>query len=53
MLLESEPGFEVVGEAGELDEIQRVVQDAAPDVLLLDVHMRGGASLDLIPDLAE
>ena len=52
MLLESEPGFEVVGEAGELDEIPRVVQDAAPDVLLLDVHMRGGASLDLIPGLA-
>jgi two-component system, NarL family, response regulator NreC len=52
MLLESEPGFEVVAEAGELDEIPRVVQEATPDVLLLDVHMRGGASLDLIPALA-
>jgi two-component system, NarL family, response regulator NreC len=53
MLLESEPGFEVVAEAGELDEIQHVVDEATPDVLLLDVHMRGGASLDLIPGLAE
>ena len=53
MLLASEPGFEVVAEAGELDEIQRVVEEATPDVLLLDVHMRGGASLDLIPSLAE
>jgi two-component system response regulator NreC len=52
MLLESEPGFEVVAEAGELEEIPRVVEDARPDVLLLDVHMRGGASLDLIPALA-
>jgi two-component system response regulator NreC len=52
MLLESEPGFEVVAEAGELEEIPRLVEDARPDVLLLDVHMRGGASLDLIPDLA-
>jgi two-component system response regulator NreC len=52
MLLESEPGFEVVAEAGELEEIPRVVEDARPDVLLLDVHMRGGASLDLIPSLS-
>ena len=52
MLLESEPGFEVVAEAGELEEIPRVVEDTRPDVLLLDVHMRGGASLDLIPSLA-
>jgi two-component system response regulator NreC len=52
MLLESEPGFEVVAEAGELDQIQGLVGGARPDVLLLDVHMRGGASLDLIPELA-
>jgi two-component system response regulator NreC len=52
MLLESEPGFEVVAEAGELEEIQPLVESARPDVLLLDVHMRGGASLDLIPGLA-
>jgi two-component system, NarL family, response regulator NreC len=52
LLLESEPGFEVVAEVGTLEEIPRLVEDARPDVLLLDVHMRGGASLDLIPDLA-
>jgi two-component system response regulator NreC len=52
MLLESEPGFEVVAEAGALEEIPPLVEEAHPDVLLLDVHMRGGASLDLIPDLA-
>ena len=52
MLLESEPGFEVVAEAGALEQIPVIVEDARPDVLLLDVHMRGGASLDLIPGLA-
>jgi two-component system response regulator NreC len=52
MLLESEADLAVVAEAGELDEIQGLVDDSRPDVLLLDVHMRGGASLDLIPDLS-
>lgn len=52
MLLESEEDLAVVGEAGELEEIEGLVAQAAPDVLLLDLHMRGGASLDLIPALA-
>jgi two-component system response regulator NreC len=52
MLLESEPDLTVVAEAGELEEIPGLVEDSRPDVLLLDVHMRGGASLDLIPVLA-
>ena len=53
MLLESEPDLAVVGEAGALEEIVGMVDNGCPDVLLLDVHMRGGASLDLIPALAE
>jgi two-component system, NarL family, response regulator NreC len=53
MLLESEPDLTVVGEAGALEEIPVLVEGSRPDVLLLDVHMRGGASLDLIPGLAE
>jgi len=53
MLLESESDLAVVGEAGALEEIAGLVDDGRPDVLLLDVHMRDGASLDLIPALAE
>jgi two-component system, NarL family, response regulator NreC len=53
MLLESEPDLAVVGEAGELEQIEQMVEGSSPDVLLLDVHMRGGASLELIPALAE
>jgi len=52
MLLESETGFEVVAQLGELDELCAVVAEVRPDVLLLDLHMRGGNSLELIPDLA-
>jgi two-component system response regulator NreC len=53
MLLESEPDLRVVGEAGALEEITDLVSRVDPDVLLLDLHMRGGASLDLIPEVAE
>jgi two-component system, NarL family, response regulator NreC len=52
MLLESEADFAVVAEAGTLEEIPAMVADSQPDVLLLDIHMRGGVSLDLIPVLA-
>ena len=51
MLLESEQDLAVVGEAGALEEIEALVAEVDPDVLLLDLHMRGGASLDLIPAL--
>ena len=53
MLLESEADLMVIGEAGALEEIAPMVEDGRPDVLLLDLHMRGGTSLDLIPRLAE
>ena len=52
MLLESEPDLAVVAEVGELDELTAMIGDSPPDVLLLDVHMRGGSSLELIPELA-
>jgi two-component system, NarL family, response regulator NreC len=53
MLLESQHDLAVVAEVGDLDELLLLVRDAPPDVLLLDVHMRGGSSLRLIPSLAE
>jgi two-component system response regulator NreC len=52
MLLESEADLEVVAQAGELDDLRAIVAEARPDVLLLDLHMRGGNSLELIPDLS-
>jgi two-component system, NarL family, response regulator NreC len=52
MLLESEADLEVVAQVGELEELRAMVAEARPDVLLLDLHMRGGNSLELIPDLS-
>ncbi len=53
MLLDSEPGFEVVAEAGDLEAAQRYVRGHHPKVLVLDLNMPGGSSLEAIPDIRE
>ncbi len=51
MLLDSEPDFEVVAEAGEVQSARRYVRSHRPAVLVLDLNMPGGSSLDAIPAL--
>ena len=41
VLLESEPGFAVVGEAADGDECVRLARGTQPDVILMDIHMPG------------
>jgi len=41
MILESEPGIEVVGEAADGEEALRVTERLRPDVVLMDVQMPG------------
>ena len=53
MLLEAEPDMEVVAEAGDVDSTQRYVLGHKPTVLVLDLNMPGGSSLEAIPKLAE
>lgn len=53
MLLEAEEDFEVVAEAGDLDSTRRYVLGHRPQVLVLDLNMREGSSLALIPELRE
>jgi two-component system response regulator NreC len=53
MLLDSESGFEVVAEAGDVDSARRYVRGHHPAVLVLDLNMPGGSSLEAIPDLRE
>jgi len=48
-LLEAETGFEVVAEAGDVDESVRKVLAYKPDVIVLDLSMPGGSSLAAIP----
>lgn len=53
ILLESEPGFEVVAEAGTADDAVRYVMGHRPNVLILDLNMPGTPSLEVMPKIAE
>ncbi len=50
-VLEAEPGLEVVAEAGNLDDARRYVRGHHPHVLVLDLNMPGGSSLEHIPSV--
>src|SRR6266545_7606175 len=53
MLLESEPGFEVVAEAGDAPGAVRYARGHKPTVLILDLNMPGPSSLESIPAIKE
>jgi two-component system response regulator NreC len=50
-VLEAEPGLEVVAEAANLDDARRYVRGHRADVLVLDLNMPGGSSLEHIPSI--
>ncbi len=52
-LLEEDGGFQVVAEAADVDGAERCVHGHHPDVLVLDLNMPGGSSLDALPRLRE
>jgi two-component system, NarL family, response regulator NreC len=52
-VLQTKEGFEVVGEAGDVRAAVRKVRGHKPDVLVLDLSMAGGSSLEAIPLLVE
>ena len=51
LLLETEPDFEVVAEAGDVDTARRCVRKHHPNVLVLDLNMPGKPVLEAIPGL--
>lgn len=51
LLLDAEQDFEVVAEAGDVDSAARYVRGHRPVVLVLDLNMPGGSSLEAIPAL--
>ncbi|WP_326799524.1 response regulator transcription factor [Streptomyces sp. NBC_01808] len=53
LMLETRPGFTVVGTAGDGDHALRLARDLAPDVLMLDVRMPGHDGLWVLARLAE
>ena len=53
LLLEVEPDIEVVAEASDIDSARRYVRGHHPAVLVLDLNMPGGSSLEAIPAIRE
>ncbi|HLM87335.1 MAG TPA: response regulator transcription factor [Solirubrobacteraceae bacterium] len=53
MVLEHEPNIEVVAEAHDLASVVRGVEDCQPDVLVLDLTMPDGSSVQAIGEIRE
>jgi two-component system, NarL family, response regulator NreC len=50
-VLDSEPTFDLVAEAANLDDARRFVRGYHPQVLVLDLNMPGGSTLEHIPTI--
>jgi two-component system response regulator NreC len=53
LLLEAEPGHEVVAEASTAEDALRYARAHRPSVLVLDLNMPGRPSLDVIPEIRQ
>src|SRR4029077_2749995 len=51
LLLEAEPGYEVLAEAATAEDALRYVRGHHPNVLVLDLNMPGRPSLEVIPEV--
>jgi DNA-binding NarL/FixJ family response regulator len=47
-LLRGVPGVELVGQAGDVLEAVRCIQQLSPDAVILDLKMPGGTALDVL-----
>jgi two-component system LytT family response regulator len=50
-LLAEEPGIEIVGEAGRKEEAVEAIMALRPQLLFLDVRMRGGGGFEILAEL--
>jgi two-component system LytT family response regulator len=50
-LLFNHPEIEIIGEAGSLEEAGRLLKQVQPDVVFLDVQLRGGSGFELVPEI--
>ena len=53
LLVEAEPGMHVLAEAGTVPDALRMAKAHRPSVLVLDLNMPGGSSLEAIPTILE
>jgi two-component system, NarL family, nitrate/nitrite response regulator NarL len=52
-LLALDPGFEVVGEAGDYQSAVRLAAEKEPDLTLLDLNLKGSGGLEILATLKE
>ncbi|MCU0419233.1 MAG: LytTR family DNA-binding domain-containing protein [Cyclobacteriaceae bacterium] len=50
-LLEEHPSIEIVGEAGNADEAEKMIEETNPDLLFLDIQMPGRTGFQLLESL--
>jgi DNA-binding NarL/FixJ family response regulator len=50
-IIESQPGMEVVGEAGSITESLEIVTNLKPDIILIELNLSGQPELDILPSL--
>ena len=53
VVLDQEPGCRVVAEAPDAAAVSRAVQDYSPHVVVLDLRLGGGRSLELVRELRQ
>ena len=53
MLIDNEAGLQVIAEAGTVPDAERLTRAHRPTVLVLDLNMPGGSSLEAIPRLKD
>ena len=53
MLIDNEDGLQVIAEAGTVPDAERLTRAHRPTVLVLDLNMPGGSSLEAIPRLMD
>ena len=53
LLIDNEDGLQVIAEAGTVTDAERLTRAHRPSVLVLDLNMPGGSSLEAIPRLRE
>src|SRR5215813_9752254 len=51
LLIDSQPGLMVIGEAGDRDDALALAASERPDVILLDLDLGASSGLDFLPDL--
>ncbi len=50
-MLFKHPEIEVIGEAGSITEAINLLRQTNPDIIFLDIQLRGGSGFDLVPDI--